>query len=83
MVLGVWFRKLPRAAELRWESAFPKTILAWDIFLERDDRSRQEGCISWSRTPDFTGAPPSMASGLSMWEELRWLSLVSNGWVED
>lgn len=58
MVLGVWFRTPPpRAEESFWDPAFPEAVLAWDVFLERSNRSRQEGCISWPRTPDLTGVP--------------------------
>lgn len=41
MVLGVWFRTPPpRAEESFWDPAFPEAILAWDVFLERGNRSR-------------------------------------------
>lgn len=57
LVFGVWFHKLLRAAKSPWDPAFPETVLAWDMLLGREDRSRQEGWISWPRTPDFTDNP--------------------------
>lgn len=57
MVLACGFISAPRAEESPWDPAFPEAILAWDMFLERDNRSRQEGCMSWPTIPGFTGVP--------------------------
>lgn len=84
MVLGVWFPTPPGAEESFWDPTFPEAILAWDVFLERDNRSRQEGCIHLlAKDTRLDRCPPSMASRISMWEKFRWPSLLSNGWVED